>query len=177
MRRTPTTSTLSLLCPSFSQTGLSVNCKGPSEPSPGVLSGNGKVTGSSPVFKDLTVKKKKKKRTSQLRRKRGEEAYTLFTVTEGVEGLWEQGRASSFAWSPGQLPAATCGHAGLSSIPRASCLRVCAGGSLFLEHPCPHFHLYISYPASMPRPNGILFKKPTFLLQLLSPFPRTPKAR
>lgn len=55
---------------------------------------------------------------------------------------------------------------------------LCCGGSLFLEHPYFHFHLYISYPFSKPVPMPVIFKMPSFLLPFATgPVPCTPKAR
>ena len=71
------------------------------------------VMGSFPAFKDLIVQEKD----------RGGSINSIH-CDGGAEGLWEQGTASSFAWSRARLPAATCGPVGLFSIPRGSCLHV-----------------------------------------------------
>ena len=64
---------------------------------------------------------------------------------------------------------------GLSSIPRGflpSCL--CLGNSLFLEHPCPHFHLYIPHPSSKPFQSHY-HQEPFLSLPLAVSLPTVPR--
>lgn len=96
---------------------------------------------------------------------------------KGGEGLWEQGRALASVLSPGGLPRATCGHAGLFLIPRGflpPCL--CSGGPLFLEYLYLHFHLYISDPFSKPVPKPPSAKSPFFSSHCSQPVRCTAKA-